>query len=176
MQSIESNVESVSQDISDIRGDIEQAEARLTNVERRCDINENLDVDDLLSQIETLKQQVQALQSGKQDTLVSGYNLKSINYQSLLGEGNLDVQGGGSLGEEQQISIDQVTEIVSARVTREQGQRIANDEVLSRRIDDIQGKTNLLGNLSHYNVSVMTQEEYDALESKSNSTFYFIVD
>lgn len=31
----------------------------------------------------------------KQDTLVSGTNIKTINNQSLLGSGNIDIQGGG---------------------------------------------------------------------------------
>ena len=33
--------------------------------------------------------------TGKQDTLVSGTNIKTINNQSLLGSGNIDIQGGG---------------------------------------------------------------------------------
>ena len=33
--------------------------------------------------------------AAKQDTLVSGTNIKTINNQSLLGEGNIDIQGGG---------------------------------------------------------------------------------
>lgn len=32
--------------------------------------------------------------SGKQDTLVSGTNIKTINNQSLLGSGNIEIQGG----------------------------------------------------------------------------------
>lgn len=31
----------------------------------------------------------------KQDTLVSGENLKTVNGQSLLGKGNIEIQGGG---------------------------------------------------------------------------------
>ena len=34
--------------------------------------------------------------SGKQDTLVSGTNIKTINNQSILGSGNITIQGGGS--------------------------------------------------------------------------------
>ena len=34
--------------------------------------------------------------SGKQDTLVSGTNIKTVNGQTLLGEGNIEIQGGGS--------------------------------------------------------------------------------
>ena len=33
--------------------------------------------------------------TGKQATLVSGTNIKTINNQSLLGSGNIDIQGGG---------------------------------------------------------------------------------
>ena len=33
--------------------------------------------------------------SGKQDTLVSSVNIKTINNESLLGSGNIDIQGGG---------------------------------------------------------------------------------
>lgn len=36
--------------------------------------------------------------SGKQDTLVSGTNIKTINNESLLGSGNIDIQGGGGGG------------------------------------------------------------------------------
>ena len=34
--------------------------------------------------------------AGKQDTLVSGTNIKTINGQSILGEGNIDIQGGST--------------------------------------------------------------------------------
>ena len=34
---------------------------------------------------------------GKQDTLVSGTNIKTVNNQSLLGSGNISVGGGGGL-------------------------------------------------------------------------------
>lgn len=33
--------------------------------------------------------------SGKQDTLISGTNIKTINNESILGSGNIDIQGGG---------------------------------------------------------------------------------
>ena len=34
--------------------------------------------------------------SGKQDTLISGTNIKTINNESLLGSGNITIQGGGA--------------------------------------------------------------------------------
>jgi hypothetical protein len=39
---------------------------------------------------------VTAATSTKQDTLVSGTNIKTINNESLLGSGNIDIQGGSS--------------------------------------------------------------------------------
>ena len=36
--------------------------------------------------------------SGKQDTLVSGTNIKTVNNESLLGSGNITIQGGGGGG------------------------------------------------------------------------------
>ena len=39
---------------------------------------------------------ITAATSTKQDTLVSGTNIKTINNQSILGEGNITIEGGGS--------------------------------------------------------------------------------
>ena len=39
---------------------------------------------------------INAATSGKQDTLVSGTNIKTINNESLLGSGNITIQGGGA--------------------------------------------------------------------------------
>ena len=41
------------------------------------------------------KGETDTLLGEKQPTLVSGTNLKTINNKSLLGEGNIDIQGGG---------------------------------------------------------------------------------
>ena len=43
------------------------------------------------------KVQTDALLSGKQATLVSGTNIKTINNESLLGPGNIDIQGGSQV-------------------------------------------------------------------------------
>ena len=41
------------------------------------------------------KTQTDTLLNGKQDTLESGTNIKTINNQSILGNGNITIQGGG---------------------------------------------------------------------------------
>lgn len=50
-------------------------------------------VDTISGNVETLSATVE----NKQDTLVSGTNIKTINNQSLLGEGNITIEGGGSI-------------------------------------------------------------------------------
>lgn len=47
------------------------------------------------SAIDNIATQLVAAINTKQDTLVSGTNIKTINNQSLLGSGNIDIQGGG---------------------------------------------------------------------------------
>ena len=52
--------------------------------------------------------------SGKQDTLVSGTNIKTINNESLLGSGNIEIQGGGetySAGEGIGIDADNIISV-----------------------------------------------------------------
>ena len=49
------------------------------------------------------KGETDTLLGDKQPTLVSGTNLKTINNESLLGEGNIDIQGGSSVNVVQDI-------------------------------------------------------------------------
>lgn len=48
------------------------------------------------SELNTTNETVSGLQTSKQDTLVSGTNIKTVNGNSLLGEGNITIEGGGS--------------------------------------------------------------------------------
>lgn len=43
------------------------------------------------------KGETDTLLEGKQPTLVSGTNIKTINNESIIGEGNIDIQGGSSV-------------------------------------------------------------------------------
>lgn len=45
--------------------------------------------------IATLQTKVTSLENSKQDKLVSGTNIKTINGTSILGEGNIEISGGG---------------------------------------------------------------------------------
>ena len=51
--------------------------------------------------------------STKQDTLVSGTNIKTINNESILGSGNIDIQGGGGGVDVVQTTGTSTTDVMS---------------------------------------------------------------
>ena len=53
---------------------------------------------DLVSRITEVITAIGVAIKGKQDTLVSGTNIKTINSQSLLGSGNIVISGAGGGG------------------------------------------------------------------------------
>ena len=65
----------------------------------------------------------EALQ-GKQDTLVDGVTIKTVNGQSILGEGNLEIQGGGGTGG----SVDSESEEVIAAAFNDMNKRMDADK------------------------------------------------
>lgn len=54
--------------------------------------------DEIDAKEEALQQTIDGQLDGKQDTLVSGTTIKTVNGESLLGEGNLEIQGGAGGG------------------------------------------------------------------------------
>lgn len=54
--------------------------------------------------VATANTEIEKLKSGKQDTLVSGENIKTINGESLLGSGDIEITGGSS-----EVTWDNVT-------------------------------------------------------------------
>ncbi len=88
----------------------------------------------------------------KQDTLVSGQNIKTVNGQSLIGQGNLiiDIDGGVTAEEVNQIVNSKVSTEISTEVTNrnnaissavktEKEARESSDNSLSQRIDNVIG-------------------------------------
>lgn len=94
------------------------------------------------------KQQTDTLLDGKQPTLVSGTNIKTINNESLLGEGNIDL-----------VETSAVTTSVSSTSTDSQ-------------VPSAKALYDQLGGLKLVKLS---QSEYDALQTKDASTLYIIV-
>ena len=59
-----------------------------------------------LAESSAVTEEISEAVSGKQDTLVSGTNIKTINNESLLGSGNIDIQGGATYTAGNGINID----------------------------------------------------------------------
>ena len=85
--------------------------------------------------------------SAKQDALVSGTNIKTINGESLLGEGNITIEGGGT------INIDQ--------------------SVISGSSNAVSGGA-VYTQLGGLKLEKITQSAYDALATKDADTLYVI--
>lgn len=88
---------------SEVDNLIAEIEISLDNYYTKEEINQLVNQFPTKSEIDTrfndyyTKTQVNGLISGKQDTLVSGSNIKTINNESILGSGNIDIQGGGTV-------------------------------------------------------------------------------
>ena len=63
------------------------------------------------------KEQTDTLLGKKQPTLVSGTNIKTINNESLLGEGNIDIQGGGSMTVDTSLNSGSTNAVANNAVT-----------------------------------------------------------
>ena len=63
------------------------------------------------------KGETDTLLGEKQPTLVSGTNIKTINNESLLGEGNIDIQGGSSVNVVQDIGTS-TSDVMSQAAVR----------------------------------------------------------
>ena len=106
--------------------------------------------------------------SGKQDTLVSGTNIKTINNQSLLGSGNIEIQGGGggssyTAGN----NIDITNDVISVT-----GLATINGSAITEGGNIvIQG-----GSGGGSNIIEITQAEYDALTAYTEDAIYVITD
>jgi hypothetical protein len=59
--------------------------------------------------------------TGKQDTLISGTNIKTINNESILGSGNIDIQGGGGTTYTAGTNIDITNDVISCTLNASNG-------------------------------------------------------
>ena len=119
------------------------------------------------SDLETVSGQV----ANKQDTLVSGTNIKTINNESLLGSGNIDIQGGVS--ESVYTAYTAATDaVLSGKVntTTYTAYTAATDAVLSGKQDTLISGTSIktINNgsiLGSGNIDLVTQSEFKTLSN-----------
>ena len=142
--------------------------------------------------------QISTALNAKQETLVSGTNIKTINNESILGSGNIEIQGGGGgLDEdflqatanalyELKTTDDEINEKFGDYYTKaiSDGKYATNASVnrnytSKEYIDDkmlaISASLNELnGNFGGLKLVKLTQSEYDALTVKDENTLYII--
>ena len=126
-----------------------------------------------------------------QRTLVSGTNIKTINNESLLGSGNIDIQGGGSsytagdgiditndvisvTGKADTSAVTEVSDALTAH-TADTTVHVTAAEKTSWNgaVTNASNAVTALGGLS---LVKLTQAEYDALATKDSNTLYIISD
>lgn len=76
------------------------------------------------------KTEADDLLDAKQDTLVSGTNIKTINNQSILGEGNIDIQGGsgGSITIDPSLDSGSTNPVANSAITNAINNRATKGE------------------------------------------------
>lgn len=75
--------------------------------------------------------------AAKQDTLVSGQNIKTINGESVLGEGNIAIQGGGTITVDSELSTTSENPVQNKVITNAiNGKQDAGDYALKSEIPD----------------------------------------
>lgn len=89
--------------------------------------------------------------SNKQDKLISGTNIKTVNGKSLLGEGDIEIVGTAD------IDLDDT-------VTEDSSNAVTSAGIFQAIVNKVDGK-----------FKVLTQTDYNGMESHDSKTFYFIL-
>ena len=137
--------------------------------------------------------------NAKQDTLVSGTNIKTVNNQSILGEGNIEIQGGGMDEDTELLISSALVDLNDRKIDatevkenyQKKGDYATNAKVDTKaNISDVPTNTDyeeaqkitswslndLNARFGGLKLEKITQSAYDALETKDSSTVYFIND
>ena len=107
--------------------------------------------------------------TAKQDALVSGTNIKTINNQSLLGSGNINIQGGGD-ATDVQVNGTSVTNNHVANLVTQSAYNASTNKLATK--NDIPTKTSQLTNNSNFvsdSSYVHTDNNYTSTEKNKLS-------
>ena len=127
----------------------------------------------------------------KQDTLVSGTNIKTINNQSILGEGNITIEGGGidlsnyynKTEVDTKLDAKQNTLVSGTNIKTINSQSILGEGNIEVTIPDATTATS--GAMSAADKTKLdsisnewtgTQSEYDALATKEDNIIYYVTE
>lgn len=104
-----------------------------------------------------------------QEQLVSGTNIKTINGESILGEGNLEISGSGGTTDYTQLTNK--PQINSVELS---GNKSLSDLGIQPAGNYIEAGTGTQPQIN--TITVLTQAEYDRLSTKDPNTQYLIVE
>ena len=104
-----------------------------------------------------------------QEQLVSGTNIKTINGESILGEGDLEISGGGGTTDYTQLTNK--PQINSVELS---GNKSLSDLGIQPAGNYIEAGTGTQPQIN--TITVLTQSEYDGLSTKDPNTQYLIVE
>lgn len=146
------------------------------------------------TEVDNIASNVSALQTamdGKQPTLVSGTNIKTINGNSILGEGNLVIEGGAidlsnyytKTETDTKLDAKQNTLVSGTNIKTVNSQSILGEGNLEVTIPDATTATS--GAMSAADKTKLdsisnewtgTQSEYDALTTKADNIIYYVTE
>ena len=116
---------------------------------------------------------ITAATSTKQDALVSGTNIKTINGETLLGEGNITIQGGGSsytAGD----GIDISNDVIS--VTGKVDTSAITTTITSSSTDaQLPSAKAVYDNFDGLKLKKITQSAYDALSPNYDANTLYVI-
>lgn len=112
----------------------------------------------------------------KQDTLVSGTNIKTINNQSLLGSGNINISGGGGTATDVQINGTSITSNNVANIITETAYDASTNKIAT--MSDLDNKLEYI-NASFLRTAALqstaiTSEQRTMIDS-NKYLFYFTI-
>ena len=111
----------------------------------------------------------------KQDTLVSGTNIKTINNESLLGSGNINVSGGGSLPTDVRINGTSITsndiaDIKTNGTYNATSNKIATMSDLPTKVSDLTNDSGFIDNTYHDSTKQNTLVSGTNIKTINNQT------
>lgn len=98
--------------------------------------------------------------------------IKTVNNNDLLGEGNIEIQGGVTSvnGQEGAVVIDVPTKVSQL----ENDANYATQSEIPTTTSELTNDSGFINSSEVSNIKVLTQSEYDAIDPKDEKTLYMI--
>lgn len=107
--------------------------------------------------------------NSKQDTLVSGTNIKTVNGQSILGEGNIEISGGGTITVDTELSETSENPVQNKVITNALNDKASKTE-LSNVSADKANKADVYTKQEVDNKFTNTQSQIDQISIDTSAT------